>query len=356
VPVVTVARVADSAGSWEPWEPGRNVTSRSCRGRRRLVVRLMAAVSLAYAEGVAELDPQVIEQAMRSMEFARAAVEQARRAAEHADSKATEQERLAACSSNPSRAALHARMAAMHRRSEACQRTAERLHSRFWRRLQRWMARADAGSLLRPVFMSAVASTAGWDGAVLTVCNGAGVETLVAASDDCARQSHEIDVAVGEGPSWEALRGRASQAGGAVFERRWPRFGAAAACLGVHAAAGVPLGRSGSGLRASLTVVGATEPSFAGSVSLREMGEALTGTVLCAHLVERAGDADPPGLGLFEDEDFLPALHQAAGALHERCGWDADDAVALLRAHAFAEDRPLAEVAVEVLRGVSPLL
>jgi len=289
------------------------------------------------------------------MEFARAAVEQARRAAEHADSLAAEQERLAASSSSSSRAAMHARVAAMHRRSEACQRAAERLHARFWRRLQRCIARADAASSVRPVFMRAVATTAGWDGAVLTVCNGSGVESLVAASDARARQSHEIDVAVGEGPSWEALRGRASQAGGVDFERRWPRFGAAAAEHGVHAAAGIPLRLSGSGLRASLTVVGATEPSLAGVVNLTEIGEVLTGTVLCAPRVVRAG-AHPPGLELFEDEDFLPALHQAAGALHERCGWDAEDAVALLRAHAFAEDRPVAEVAAEVLRGVSPLL
>ena len=60
---------------------------------------------------------------------------------------------------------------------------------------------------------------------------------------------------------------------------------------------------------------------------------------------------DLPSLELFGDEDFQPALHQAAGVLHERCGWTIDNAIALIRAHAYAEERRVGEVAEEVVRG-----
>lgn len=64
-----------------------------------------------------------------------------------------------------------------------------------------------------------------------------------------------------------------------------------------------------------------------------------------------AGETDVPGVDQFADADFQPALHQAAGMLCERTGLPIEDAIDLIRAHAYAEDRPVSEVAAEVIRG-----
>jgi hypothetical protein len=74
------------------------------------------------------------------------------------------------------------------------------------------------------------------------------------------------------------------------------------------------------------------------------------GILRSANLV-RIADTGPPSLEMFEDEDFQPTLHQAAGVLYAVQGWALDDAIALIRAHAYAEDRPVAEVADDVLAG-----
>jgi len=239
----------------------------------------------------------------------------------------------------------------MHRRSEACQRAAERMHLTFSRRLARWAVREDADLLLRPVLMTAVANTAGWHAAVLSLSDRAGGEKLVAASDATARRAHELEVALAEGPSRDAALGQTPVARGAELQVRWPRFGPAVGELGVRAVAAVPVDLGLHDLGGALTVLGSAAP--AASVNdwgLGEVAEALAVTVLQAPEVVRADDAGVPGLEVFGDEDFQPGLHQAAGIMHARYGWDIDDAVALIRAHAFAEDRTVDEVAAEVRR------
>ena len=56
---------------------------------------------------------------------------------------------------------------------------------------------------------------------------------------------------------------------------------------------------------------------------------------------------------MFENEDFQPTLHQAAGVLYERHGWAIDDAIALIRAHAYAEDQSVTAAAEEIITGRS---
>lgn len=76
--------------------------------------------------------------------------------------------------------------------------------------------------------------------------------------------------------------------------------------------------------------------------------------LLALHLVPSPRE-DLPSLELFAEEDFQPALHQAAGLLHARDGWEIDDALALIRAHSYAADRPVAEVAEGIIHGRVPL-
>jgi len=267
-------------------------------------------------------------------------------AASRAAAWAVRQERLA--DAGGLSAEIHARLAVRHRESERCQRVAARLQRRYAWSLTSWMARKEPG-VARPVLLGAVAESAGWGGAVLTLGMPGETEALVSASDEEARRLHELEVAVGEGPSWEAMAGRCSSVSGPELSRRWPSYGAAVADLGVRAVAAVPVGH-GADQVGSLTVTGEAAPvgwSSAGLVDLAEALQQVVGTPDSAS----CGDLDLPGLEQLESEDFQPALHQAAGVLSHRLGLPMEDGIALVRAHAYAEDRSVAEVAAEVLRG-----
>ena len=297
------------------------------------------------------VDPRTVETAWRAVQFARRAAEQAHRAATQAAKAAAHRERLL-WDSPEAVAELRARVAAMNRRSEACQRTAERLLSNFARRLERWAAREDAATLLRPVLMSEVARTAGWGGVVLTLRDGSGGEVLVAASDDRARRVHELAVALDEGPTVEAAQGCTSVAIGADMRRRWPRFGEMVGELGVRAVAAVPLDLGPRHAAGSLSAVGPPMPAHPGDLrGLRRVAQAIDEGVLRSSDLVCGADTQLPSLEMFEHEDFQPALHQAAGVLHERQAWDVDGAIALIRAHAYAENRSVAEVAEDVIAG-----
>jgi len=245
-------------------------------------------------------------------------------------------------------AELRARVAEMHRHSEECQRTAERVLSNFARRLERWAAREDA-AVLRPVLMGEVARTAGWGGVVLTLRDQDSRELLVAASDTTARRVHELQVVLGEGPTLEAAEGRTSIAYGHELERRWPRFGEIACGLGVEAVAALPVARD-QGHTGSLSAIGPPMPAERGDLrGLWTLAEAVYEGVLCFPGLVAGVETQLPSLEMFDDNDFQPALRQAAGVLSERQGWDVVGATDLIRAHAFAEDRSVADVAEDVL-------
>jgi len=247
---------------------------------------------------------------------------------------------------------LRAHVAAMNRHSEACQRMAENVLSSFAGRLERWAARDDASPSLRPVLMGEVARTACWGGVVLALRDGSGGEALVAASDARARRIHEAQVVLAEGPALEAAQGYTSIAYGAELERRWPRFGEIAYGLGVEAVAALPVDCGHDNVAGSLSAIGPPMPDQRGDLrGLRKVAEAVDEGILRSPNLVRGTGTQPPGLEMFEDDDFQPVLHQAAGALTSREGWDVGDAIELIRAHAFAEDRSVAEVAEDVLAG-----
>lgn len=291
-----------------------------------------------------------MDAAWQAFQFAVRAAELAHDAAEHAARVAKYQENLEC--SDAVVEARHKRMAALHRRSEKCQRAAERMHEAFARNMETWLARQVGGSEERPRLMAAVASTSGWPGAVLTLYNSDGVEWLVAASDATARHTHELEVALAEGPSWDAAHGHTTSEQGARLERRWPQYGPAVSRLGVHAVAAAPLDLEVSHLRGALTVVGDIAPQpVADGFPLVNVADALARTVLRVPDIVRPDRGGLPRLEMFSDEDFQPTLHQAAGVLHERCGWTIDNAITLIRARAYAEDRTVEEVAGEVVSG-----
>lgn len=145
-------------------------------------------------------------------------------------------------------AEVHARLARRHRDSERCQRTTARLQRDFAWLMANWAARHDPAGLTRPVLMTAVAHTVRWRDALLSVRDQSGSEKLVAASNARAERAHELEMILGEGPSWEAAQGRSLRAVGVELSARWRRYGAAVERLDVQAVAAVPV-HLGSGLR-----------------------------------------------------------------------------------------------------------
>ncbi|QBS43891.1 hypothetical protein DMB37_31125 [Nocardia sp. CS682] len=237
------------------------------------------------------------------------------------------------------------RMAELHRRIEGRHLACARLHRLHALRLQRWYIGDRA--TLRPVFMAAVAQHLGMDNAAVTLFGQAGEELLVAASDVTARAAHDLELLIGEGPARDVLGGQEFvTANGTDLADRWPHYGPALAELGVRSVVAVPL--LSSRLLGALCVFTSRAGLFAEITPAAEkVADALAHTVLLASYGTADGGA-PQGT-LFDDADYLAAVHQAVGMVAVQCSCQLDAALALLRARAFADGVAVAEIARRVL-------
>ncbi|MEU7141031.1 GAF domain-containing protein [Nocardia sp. NPDC046473] len=237
------------------------------------------------------------------------------------------------------------RMAELHRRIEGRHLACARLHRIHALRLQRWYIGDQA--TLRPVFMAAVAQHLGMDSAAVTLFGQTGEELLVSASDRTARAAHDLELLIGEGPARDVLGGREFVTANATqLAARWPHYGPALTELGVQSVVAVPL--LSSRLLGALCV-------FTSRAGLRteitpaaeKVADALANSVLLASYGTTA-DGAPQGT-LFDDADYLAAVHQAVGMVAVQCSCDLDAAQALLRARAFADGIAVSELARRIL-------
>jgi hypothetical protein len=187
---------------------------------------------------------------------------------------------------------------------------------------------------------------------VSTFGRASGGETL-AATDAVAARLDEIQLDLGEGPAWDALRDRrtvlvSDDAGsdGAA----WPLFSAASAPLGMGTILSVPLLYAdvaigvvglygGRGLRVS-----------SGAVASAVVQSQTTFFEVLAHSVKDA----------YADASVNPrsrrVVHQATGMILQHYGIPADDAMILLRAHAFTMGRSVVDVAQDIVTRRAPFL
>ncbi|MGI5170012.1 GAF and ANTAR domain-containing protein [Spirillospora sp. CA-253888] len=165
----------------------------------------------------------------------------------------------------------------------------------------------------------------------------------------------ELQATLGEGPGTAALReGRPVlvpdlRAGGTG--RRWPLLAPAATAAGAEALFVFPL-------LAGKIAVGTLEFSRhrAGWLTRAQLADALLlADLALLHLLAETTSAaidprpDRPDASPFMDR--WPQVHQAAGMTSVQLGTDLAEAFARLRAHAFAHDRSLRQVADDVLAG-----
>jgi hypothetical protein len=187
-------------------------------------------------------------------------------------------------------------------------------------------------------------------GAGLSVMADNEVRGLTAASDPAAARIEELQFVLGEGPCIDAFATRrpvlvSDLADGAA--RRWPVYAATAGDAGVRAVFAFPL-QVGAARLGALDVF----RSRPGPLSAEELGLALTfAEVAVTTLLDGQADARPGTAadGLAEAVESRAELFQAQGMVMVQLGVSISDALARLRAHAFAHNRPLAEVARDVV-------
>jgi hypothetical protein len=211
------------------------------------------------------------------------------------------------------------------------------------------------GAHLSRVCQAAVTGL-GMSGAAVTLTSVNGSEAVVAAVAGDSRASVELEFGLGEGPTGDAFR-----LGHPVLapdlrdprESRWVSFAAASVDAGVTAIFAFPLalGAARFGVLTLFKELPGRLDSTTTTACLA-LAEAATRGLLSSVDGRHNGSIDP---GLADQLEFRTEIHQAQGMLMVALGTDLTDALARMRAHAFATDRPLLVVATDILGGRSEL-
>jgi hypothetical protein len=186
-------------------------------------------------------------------------------------------------------------------------------------------------------------------GAVVSTLGSPMGSQTVCASTRLGARIDEIQIDLGEGPSWEALRTRRPVAasdlqvdGGA----RWPGAWAALRELELGSLYAFPLfvGTVGIGSVAVYSMV-ARELSSGDVTGLSRLAAIVSATLL-RRALSRLDVTDEEAA----DEPYSRReVHQATGMMAARNGISVDDSLMLLRAHAYATGRPVRAVAADVI-------
>jgi hypothetical protein len=189
-------------------------------------------------------------------------------------------------------------------------------------------------------------------GTAVTLMSRDGLQAVAAASDDRARAVAALEFDLGEGPSHEAFaHGRpvlASDLAGSIAVS-WPGFSTAAGEKGVGAAYALPLQVGAS--RLGVLSMYSGRPRVLDSV---ERDRATTFAAITTDLL--LADIAPPYDGVVSEElasilDQRTEVFQAQGMVMVALGVDLAEALARMRAHAFATSRDLDGMALDIVEG-----
>ncbi|MFE5565627.1 GAF and ANTAR domain-containing protein [Amycolatopsis japonica] len=242
---------------------------------------------------------------------------------------------------------FHRRMARLHRATEGRHRAAADLHAGYVDAVKNWAAgRAGAP----PAFMAAVAEKAGVPSLAVTLFTSPGNAVIV--SDPVAARANDLEYMFGEGPSW-GVPGEPGVCGERELSSRWPGFGPAVRELGVRAVVSARLGQRETPLGTLTAYRPEPEPDAEIARSTELVAEALTATALHPDVRLDADDGLPVH-PLFGDLDLQVVVHQATGMLMTNQDCDASDALALIRARAYAQDESVMETARKIVNRAPP--
>jgi hypothetical protein len=189
-------------------------------------------------------------------------------------------------------------------------------------------------------------------GAAVSLMSAEGSQGVAAASDHHIRAVDELQFTTGVGPCHDAFAGRRPVLTpdlGSGSGDRWPGYTSAAIDAGVHAVFSFPL-HVGAAAFGVLDLY-ADRP---GPLDNKQLAMALTfaqiatETLLDGHLTSAEGDLEP---SLEIAMDSRAEIHQAQGMLMVSLQVGPTEALARMRAYAFAHDQPLIELAKEIVAG-----
>jgi hypothetical protein len=206
------------------------------------------------------------------------------------------------------------------------------------------------GRLCRLCKAAARTVPASWVG--VSMIGEDGMRGVAAASDPACETLEELQFVLGEGPCIDAFASRRTvlepdlDHGGST---RWLAYAPAAHAQGVRAVFAFPL-QVGAARLGVMDVY----RDCPGALSDESLAQALTcAEVAVETLLDAQGRAviGQAAAGLDDALDSHYVIYQAQGMTMVDLGVPLADALARLRAHAFSQDRPLREVALDIVAG-----
>lgn len=194
------------------------------------------------------------------------------------------------------------------------------------------------------------AQATGTSGAGIMLMAGDASQGSICTTDAVSALIEQLQYDLGEGPCIDAYRLdmpvlEPDLAGLAVA--RWPAFAGPVLAAGARAVFGFPL-RVGS-VRLGAMNLYDEQP---GSLTDDQHADALVMAEMAAQAVLVLQAGAPPGAladELAANADFRYVVHQAAGMVAAQLDISVGEALVRLRAHAFGNERPLTEVATDVV-------
>lgn len=188
-------------------------------------------------------------------------------------------------------------------------------------------------------------------GVGLALMNESGHQGVIAATDGAATLMEDLQFTLGEGPCVDASRDRRPVLQPDLVRTgsvRWPGYGPAVTEAGIAAIFSFPL-QVGAIQLGILDLYRETP----GSLEPQELADALAyadaAVVVLLHLQAQMS----PGQGLHpqlgDPVQHRAEVHQATGMIAVQAGVGLTEALLLLRARAYSADRPILEIAREVL-------
>lgn len=208
-------------------------------------------------------------------------------------------------------------------------------------------------SRLTQICRSAKAELSGM-GVAISLMSADGPFGVAAASDEASRAADELQFTAGDGPCHDAYAARRPVLTPdlrATGGDRWPGFTLMAVQSGVAAVFAFPLHVGAAGF--GVLDVFSERP---GSLTLEQHDRVLAyaqdavGVLLDGDVVTSTGDLDG---GLSMALDGRAEIHQAQGMTMVDRGVGAAEALTRMRAHAFAHDMTLVDLARQIIRGYS---
>ncbi|MDO8731290.1 MAG: GAF and ANTAR domain-containing protein [Actinomycetota bacterium] len=187
-------------------------------------------------------------------------------------------------------------------------------------------------------------------GAAVSLITDVGPAGIIASSSSWAATAEELQFTLGESPGWDAFEARVPVSApdlAAVDEIRWPGYAASALEHGVGSVFAFPL-LSGTSRMGVLDIY-RDESSSLSEESLayaRACCSVATAELLDGQ--EEAGSGSIP-LGFDGALDSQFAIHQAQGMVMVQLGVNLSESMSRMRAHAYANDLALGQVARNVV-------